>query len=335
MPDEQTIVNRLLSPVIGSQGPLECLAVAVRSVVEQLGLSFLLVLDNGETESRSIYAGKVFSRLQDSDRLSSKYRLGLGLSLTVSHPHLGLFSRFTGQALDNVLEEELSTRGFCSPVPLYFKGRRLDGTLSLIRKIPRCQFFPLYFSGVPNLEGCPPILPAFERTVTQRFSIFGDERVNLCHGLEGEAEQFSALFLLAAHLPESVGPPHRIPNQTTFFWISNGAVIETLTLRQEANVLSCYFFLNVEGLQTDLTGIQLVKDRAFNLRKKQAIKEIGPKIIDYEPGEHALTLKSSTPYLASRHSLWMDNNLASLLEQDKSNILQSLRAHYHGSPVQY
>ena len=137
MPDEQTIVYRLLSPVIGSQEPLECLAVAVRSVVEQLGLSFLLVLGNGETESRSIYAGKVFSRLQDSDRLSSKYRLGLGLSLTVSHPHLGLFSRFTGQALDNVLEEELSTRGFCSPVPLYFKDRRLDGTLSLIRKIPR------------------------------------------------------------------------------------------------------------------------------------------------------------------------------------------------------
>ena len=335
MPDEQAIVNRLLSPVIGSQEPLECLAVAVRSVVEQQGLSFLLVIDNGEAESRSIYAGKVFNRLRDSDRLSSKYRLGIGLSLTISHPHLGMFSRFTGRALDSVVEEELSTRAFCSPVPLYYKGRRIDGTLSLIRKIPGCQLFPLYFSGVTNLESCPPVLRAFERTVTQRFSIFGDERVNLCQGLEGGDEPFSALFLLAAHLPESVGPPHRIPHQTTFFWISQGAVIETFTLRQEATVMSCYFFLNAEGLQTDLTGIQLVKDRAFNHRKKQAIKEIGPKIIDYEPTEHALTLKSNTPYLASRHSLWMDSNLASLLQQDKSNILRSLKAHYHGAPVQY
>ena len=88
-PSRERLLATLLSSEIGGPRAIQRLAMALRSLVEQSGLSFVLGVQPPTEEHYSIYAGDYAGRLSQKDRESWAKVPGVGMRLVVGHEKSG------------------------------------------------------------------------------------------------------------------------------------------------------------------------------------------------------------------------------------------------------
>ncbi len=131
-PTPASLMQALSEAALDSTDPVHALAMALRSLVEQAGLSFVLAFrQNGETGS-PVYAGDDTSQLNPATRASWASLETDGIRLTVSHfkasetltgRYIPTFSNVRPR--DRDILETLQWKAYGSLSPIYVDGERL------------------------------------------------------------------------------------------------------------------------------------------------------------------------------------------------------------------
>lgn len=279
VPAEETLLNTLLQVTLSGRTALQHFCQGLRALVQQTGLSFLLVLDNGQEQPRPIYAGAYFSNISEGQRLHPHYFGGEGITLTVDHiesEHLsrGMLSRFRGRMHGFPILGELNSRAYLSPVPIKLAQRRVDGLLNSAHAW-RDNLRPLYQGGVVvpwlGLES----LPVPESFVERTMNVFTDHRIPWTPEVES-GSNFTAIFLVSVKIQARLGSFWEKQRPQGFLhWMVDGVVVQTEYLKVPTDILVLNVFLNGSGLKTDLSGFQLIDDIDKDYRRKQVEEAIG------------------------------------------------------------
>ena len=119
LPKEDQFQAALISCQLGKPTALHHLATALRSLVEQAGLSFVLAVQD-EEKTYSIYAGEFISTLPESKRQEWAQLEGPGFRLTVGHQGQEQVGR--GQSI----AEQLRKKAFMCPIPLELDAQAIN-----------------------------------------------------------------------------------------------------------------------------------------------------------------------------------------------------------------
>lgn len=273
LPSETEIVSQMLSGNIGGTGPLQMFSVGLRAMVEQAGLSFLLVSYDGESEPAPVYAGHYFAGRSESERLSGRYRSGVGLTLSVAHvPHSAADKSWSAaKEYGRKIAEELNKHCYLSPVPIMLNGKVTNELLKSERFRASDRFRPIDVQGVAPSEilRSLPVPPGFE---TRTLTLFTHPRkVERTQG--GNKGPFGAVMLVGFQIGRLISdamPPAR--KYSAIHWVRAGVIVDSKPLPWETRVLSCQFFISAEDLPTDLTGFQLVESKELAETETQAVR---------------------------------------------------------------
>ena len=275
LPTEQELVSCMLSGKVGGELPIEHFSVGLRSLVEQTHLSFLLVIFDGEIEPKPVYAGAYFGSISERERLSQKYQGGKGITLTVAHiPTTDTDSHWLlGKKYELKIVQELDLYCFLSPIPIQVDGRRVDGLLRSSIYGSSERYRPLLMSGAheddPDFE-----LPLPETFEEKQLSLYSHPRRTLRS--YGGKKNFSSVFLCGLQLPRIITKyMPTAQNYSSIHWIRHGVLVESTKLPVRTLGLSCQVFANAEGLQSDLTGFQLVESSEKAARQTIAVRAAG------------------------------------------------------------
>lgn len=275
IPSESHFLSHILSGNIGDKEPIDSFCLALRALVEQANLSFILVANDGKASSKPIYAGSHYSELSEKERLSSRFRPGTGLWLTVYH--------YLSAELSDVLAVVNGARGaipiineldsYCypSPIPIILEGRRIDslvvnGALSFSQTNR-----PIYFGGIKDyLEHSPARLPLPEDFETKSPSLLTTPR-RLRRTYCGSSN-FQAVYVLSLNIDayaESISDGLRSSNVV---WLNDGIVVEKDLLHVTTRGISLTIFANASGLATDLTGFSLIRTKPYFARRREIMQ---------------------------------------------------------------
>jgi hypothetical protein len=278
LPTPNELVNALLSGKIVLDTPLDHFSLGLRALVEQAGLSFLLVANDGEVLPKPIYAGAHFGQMSEGARLDKRYDRAAGMTLTVRHsPPLSAQSDvselFGLSEFGLPIIEELRDYAYASPVPIIYEGRHLEGILD--SPLLGNSQVPLLQSGLSKLEHSPERLrlpPCFEEKHCSYRS--HPRRVRRSYGGE---KQFACGYILAAKSP----PTNWRERRSTLRWVRDGVIVQASSLDTTTQWLSLHLFANAEGLKSDLTGFQLVLGDEFFARRAEILRTLGQEIMTW------------------------------------------------------
>ena len=131
-PTPESLIRALSGTGLDTSDPVHALAMALRSLVEQAGLSFVLAFrKNGETGS-PIYAGDDTSQLHPATRAKWSSLNNDGIRLTVSHFHAS--ESITGRYIPTISKvpprhrtilKTLQWKAYTSLVPIFVDRQRL------------------------------------------------------------------------------------------------------------------------------------------------------------------------------------------------------------------
>lgn len=161
-PSETAIMEALNNPVLDRDNPVHAIAMALRSLVEQARLSFVLAVRQHGEMGKPIFAGDDAKSLAPATREAWTHLANDGVRLTVSHfqgsesltgRYVPTFSR--QERRDIEILKKLEDRCFASAVPIEVDGRSLGVVF------PRGDYFkthhlrPLLLGRFP--EGATPL----------------------------------------------------------------------------------------------------------------------------------------------------------------------------------
>ena len=136
LPNEEGLLGALLSGKMLNSDPLSLLCQGLRSLVEQAGLSFRLLIERPGQDGRPIHAGVDANGLPMEEKLA-RVAPSPGVRLMVAHLPLEkcTLGRFLPKPLlsdrpDLKIAEALRRFCFVCPVPLTLDQRRIDGLLN-------------------------------------------------------------------------------------------------------------------------------------------------------------------------------------------------------------
>lgn len=280
VPTEEAIVGCLLSANIGGRSALEAFCLALRALVGQARLSFILVADGGDMVPRPIYSGQHYGEISESARRDPRFSPKAGISLTVYHkprkesdaPTL-IFHR-GGVAIVG----ELDRYCYMSPLPIFVDGRRVDGLLTSNPLRFSRKRRPLLVSGLRNLVDSPTGMPLPVSFEAKTFSLLSNPRRTL--RTYGGRADFDAVFLLAHRLPNRLPDPlqglnDRPTAQSHLVLVNDGVVVESLPLKIRTLDMALWVFVNASGLSTDLTGFTTIDDDKRRARLEEVMTQVG------------------------------------------------------------
>lgn len=274
IPTEDAIVSRLLSGKVGGPDALDAFCTALRALVEQARLSFILVADDGDLTPRPIYAGEYYASLSEKARLHKRFNPKPGLSLTVYHrPPARDEDSFT-ESLSRLrsylpIIEELDCFNYVSHVPILLDGRRVDSLVSGrgLGLTPTCR--PLAFLGVQGLSCSPARLALPEDFEEKIVSLLSHPR-RVARDYGG-SKDFQAVFVLSAVVEQGwidlLGPRRR----ARLLWVQDGVVAQEEPLELKTTAVGLSVFANAEGLDTDLTGLGLLQTGPYRSRRAELL----------------------------------------------------------------
>lgn len=284
IPDEDAIVAGLVSGRISGPEAIDSLAMALRALVEQAKLSFVLVTDSGKRVPRPIYAGYHYGQISEVQRLSPRFRPGPGLTLTVYHHrpykegpkdvwdllppvHRG----------DIPIARELDHFAYVCPFPLSIDGRLVDGLLHASAMKFSQNHVPLVQGALVGLENSPPRLrlPSdFEEKVLSITT--HPKRASRTYGGRKEA---AAAFLLTYYVPADSRMPLALPHKRSHLhWVADGVIVESELLDVESSDVGMHIYANAAGLATDLTGFTTLANEERARRRAEILKAVGTRL---------------------------------------------------------
>lgn len=296
-PSESAIVGALESVALDRDDPVHQLAMALRSLVEQCQLSFVLAVRQHGATSKPIYAGADISGLDSHTRESWTQMSSEGVRLTVSHfkPNESLTGRyiptFSKQARRDVhILTTLSQRCFASAVPVEVDSR----PVSLV--FPRGDYYqshrlrPLILGRLD-----PELATAQVQPVSARLP-----RENLTVSASPE-RRGTPWFLLTGPDWKTVTPgydalanalqPLDRPTEValnTVYWVRHGVTVKGFRILGQVHDLSLSLFLPGEQLRTDLGGLQVDNSLDATAMTSSALKAISDALADQLANGQAL-----------------------------------------------
>ena len=270
-PSESSIVSALEAATLQGALPVHQLAMALRALVQQCRLSFVLAVRQHGELGKPIYAGDDTSNLGSAARTEWTYLEREGVRLTVSHfrGEESFFGRYVPTISwtarrDVEILRVLERRCFASPVPIEVDRRLLTqvypvGDFDADRKTR-----PI-FTG--HLQSSPDEAP---RASVALVSGYHKKGPVVRPREQAQVPWFMALapdwFTLSPTyrgIDEAVGPtlqPHLRAH--TFWWVRHGVVVAKFqTGRSFARdtLVACFF--PADHLRSDLSGLSVELDR--------------------------------------------------------------------------
>lgn len=264
-PTESAVVEALNSPVLDKDNPMHQLAMALRSLVQQARLSFVMAVRHRGDLCKPIYAGHDVSRLDPTTREQWTNLKLEGVRLTVSHftgdesitgRYLPTFSRQVRRDLS--ILETLERRCFASPTPILVDGRLIT------RVYPRGELFtthkrrPLLVGKLTEegvqLDPVPGQLPQRYLTV----SASHESAQNPWLVVIGPDWKMSHTgYKVAARLLTPVSQSDERPGHD-LWWVRQGVAVACYRIPAEVpQVMRLSLFFSADQHRTDLSGLQI------------------------------------------------------------------------------
>ena len=186
---------------------------------------------------------------------------------------------------------ELRDRAYTCSVPLKLDNRRMDALQASPTYGSSKTSFPIYLGFLPGELPELPIPPA----------TFGEYRPIA----PGDATM-SKIFHPQAHLPEKVGVACLITahlrevqrgkvmvwetysQPSSLFWVRDGVVVDWETLKNAVGCVSCALYVSAEGMTSDLTGLKLARNEAYQQRFQAAVDAFKPFLSQAEVSLEAM-----------------------------------------------
>lgn len=273
LPSNQELITAILAANLESKEALHCVATAVRTLVEKNHLSFMLLVSRGERAEEAIFAGAFFSEMDAKRRENRRAGWGKGLTLMVHHvPHTDpnrlLHSYVSPLNYALSLTRELDDYAYTAPLRLRDSGRRVNGLLNSAKMFWSSHRKPLKIAGLRG-EGLGPLLSLTDdfadRELTMRTHPRRAQRVK-----SGDRD-YSAFYLLSFQIPRFTLSIQSFGHGAHLVWVRDGVIVQEERLpRDVETLLGLFIYANAEGLETDLTGFQLIENQQY-LDRKSAI----------------------------------------------------------------
>ena len=255
---------------IGGNAPLERLALALTSLVQQNGFSFVLGTRKDTGDQRSLFAGHFVSQWSEERRRETVHLGKPGLRIFVSFfkfgeentsKILGGFLVGARREIEAVQELEDSAQ-FCN-VPITLDGRRLDGLLRHKRWGFGTTKRPLFLrglrlSGVPNLKVSEEME---ERNISLR-----------THPQRAERGYGGARSFAGWCGATTKGRVNFFRDHIPLYFIQDGVVVDTEVFKVQPYSLDFFIAVNAKDLNCDLTGLSLLQNKEREHRIGQALK---------------------------------------------------------------
>ena len=276
-PSEAAIVGALENPALDHENPIHAIAMALRSLVQQTRLSFVLAVRQDGEMYKPIYAGDDVSALSPQSREAWSYLTRDGVRLTVSHfqGSESLTGRylptFSGQPRRDVeILAKLEERCFASAVPIDVDGRILGMVF------PRGDYFithrqrPLVLGRLahhaeprPRMESLQ-LLTGHVSRDNIRVSTspsHPDQPWFLITGSDPRAE--SSAYRTLSGMLSPMGraakkkPEHRVS------WTRQGVTVAHYQFEGFGDPETTFqLFVPADHLRTDLSGLEIERDRS-------------------------------------------------------------------------
>lgn len=301
LPQESHLIQALRSGSSTADGAIHELCLALRALVDQVELSFVLAVHDGTGPAEPIFSGYDVSRLSGNERKTWVNLDREGLRLTVSH--FRKKERLTGRYIPTVARvarrhlkilETLQERAFCSPMPILVDG--IDTTNLLANESFGADehYRPLAI-GLPEAEEISWLAyPTRSDASLYSRPIETRKQTIWCYLFTVHYLSLPKLHkALSLGIEWSAFAPFR-PPKNRFIWTRYGVAVSELVSRSSCVATSLMTFLNGDHLRADLSGLSVYLE-SQEKRKAERFKELVaselPKLIgeaDYLAGARVM-----------------------------------------------
>lgn len=265
-PTAERVIGVLQSSALDNARPLDQLCMALRSLVDQCSLSFVLAIRLENTAGRPIFAGDDTTQLDQRVREAWATLSRPGVRLTVSHfkghesvtgRYIPTFSRVMRRDVEIV--RILETRAFASATPILVDGRLLTDLARHANWGHTRWYRPVQVASLAPEQGCfvgkafPQHLPLGSIQIPEP-SLRNRQPWYYLTTMEGTSlrEQAMSLRETLGVLDERPLPMHHCVHWTRF-----GVVVHTRTILNECTDTTLAVFIPAEDYRSDLTGLSI------------------------------------------------------------------------------
>jgi hypothetical protein len=287
-PSDSEIVGALSRGSAEADGPVHELCIALRALVDQAKLSFVLATRYEGEMGSPIYSGDDVSALGGWERQRWSTLTRDGLRLTVSHfkgnesftgRYIPTFSRVARRNV--AIAEILRTRAFCSPVAIFLDGLEITNPFHH-RKIGQNLFYRPLALGLGDSVGTTlefqsyPALTASRQL--QRPTQLKDPDLPWCllrtfEWLALEEYRVTSQKLLGTfNLEYLESEQHRV------FWVRHGVICHNQTIFNGSIATAALLFLPANQLRSDLTGLAVHMDEEATERANRFQQLVGDSL---------------------------------------------------------
>ena len=262
-PSDGQIVQALKQGSTLKDGAVHELCIALRALVDQVGLSFVLATRRQGDMGSPIFFGDDVGGLSDAQRLAWARLDRPGLRLTVSHfrgdesfngRYIPTFSRVARRSIS--VSKALIERAFASPVPIYLDGRDITNPFCHNEIGQNLHYHPIalaefrddlfHFHGYPLLCNLTELRrPAWLNGARSPWCIVTTfDHISLDdyrNKLESSGFDLGLSFYRNTR--------HQI------IWLRHGVVVQRETSFNSSTATTLYTFLHADDAPTDLTGL--------------------------------------------------------------------------------
>ncbi len=261
-PTDSVIVSALRSGSLNPDDPVDQLCMALRALVNQGKLSFVLAIRNQGQLGEPIFAGDDTTRLDSKTRHEWANLADDGVRLTVSHfqGHEGTSGRyvptFSGiQRRDLEITRVLQQRALVSPSPIFLDGRLLTNLATHPEWGMSRRARPLGYG-----QGDRDVGFALSRPLGElQIPVPAHDNQEMWYYLVGlnwmalRSRARKLQSMLDAFEPKGA-EYHRV------HWVRHGVVVNAQPVTRTSEHLALAIFLPAEAKRTDLTGLRVDKD---------------------------------------------------------------------------
>ena len=263
-PSDSDIIDSLDRDLL-ERTPVAALAMALRYLVSQIDLSFVLAVRLQGKLGQPIFAGEDIERMGHQKRINWSKTGRDGIRLTVSHFRSD--ERFGGRFLptlsgterrDLLIAQALKDACFTSPTPIYLDGFCIT-EFAHDPILGRTRYYRPFAKGVDTGRKFEThIYPAYAKKFKAKLktSLFGTHRFYIRTGEWWELGRFLPRDIFTRKF--KTDPQHRgMAEPHRFFWTRDGVVVGTTKIENPSIFTTLYITCCADALRTDLTGLQL------------------------------------------------------------------------------